>query len=117
MPPKSSNDKSVYKSRIKLDIEKRKHGEVQAAKVDLTKMNINTLANIIGVLSEDVNMHMYLPTAKICYVLNDRTINLPMKGNVVMSATSHTTYHRIGISDLEAEEIVKKAKEVETFIV
>ena len=68
-------------------------------------------------LSEDVKMYMYLPTAKRYYVLNDRTINLLMKGNVDMSATSHTTYHRIGISDLEAEEMVKKEKEVEMFIV
>ena len=38
MPPKSSNDKSAYKSRIKLDLEKLKNGEIQAAKVDFTKL-------------------------------------------------------------------------------
>ena len=31
---------------------------------------------------------MYLPNANIYYVLNDRTINLLMKGNVDMSATT-----------------------------
>ena len=39
-------------------------------------------------LSEDVNMYMYLPNANIYYALNDRTINLLMKGNVDMSATT-----------------------------
>ena len=55
---------------------------------------------------------MYLPSAKRYYDLNDRTTNLLMKGNVDMSATSHTTYHRIGVSALEAEEIVKKEKKL-----
>ena len=40
MPPKSSNDKSAYKSKIKLDLEKLNNGEIQAAKVDLSKTNI-----------------------------------------------------------------------------
>ena len=40
MPPEISNDKSAYKSKIILDLEKPKNGEVQAAKVDLTKINI-----------------------------------------------------------------------------
>ena len=39
MPPKKSNDKSAYKSKIKLDVEELKNGEVQAAKIDLTKIN------------------------------------------------------------------------------
>ena len=40
MPPKSSNDKSAYKSKIKLDLGKLQNGEIQAAKIDLTKINI-----------------------------------------------------------------------------
>ena len=40
MPPKSSNDKSAYKNKIKLDLEKLKNDEIQATKVDLTKNNI-----------------------------------------------------------------------------
>ena len=40
MPPKSSNEKSAYKSIIKLDLEKLKNGEIQAAKVDLSKIEI-----------------------------------------------------------------------------
>ena len=44
MPPNKSNDKSAYKSQIKSDLEKFKNGEIQAAKVDLTKINIKSLA-------------------------------------------------------------------------
>ena len=74
-------------------------------------------------LSEDVKMYMYLPTAKIYYALNDRTINLLMKGSTDMSATtgeagddaehgSPSTF-----SDAEAVETVKKEQEVELFTV
>ena len=44
MPPNSSNDTSAYKNKIKLDLEKLKNGEIQDAQVDITKININTLA-------------------------------------------------------------------------
>ena len=43
MPPNISNDKSAYKGKIKLDL-KKLNGEIQAAKVDLTKINIKQLA-------------------------------------------------------------------------
>ena len=88
MPPKRSNDKSEYKSKLKLDLEKFKNGEVQATKVDLTKIKIKTLAKKMGVLSEDVKMYMYLFNSKKYYALNDRTINLLMKGGSDMSATT-----------------------------
>ena len=48
MPPQ----KKSYKKNIKLELEKLKNGEIQAAKVDLTKINIRKLAKRIGVLSE-----------------------------------------------------------------
>ena len=64
MPPK----RSEYKKTIKLELEKLKHGEIQGTKIDLTKIKINILAKKIGLLSEDVKMHMYLPTAKKYYV-------------------------------------------------
>ena len=40
MPAKKSNVKSEYKNELKLDLEKRKNGEVQATKIDLTKIKI-----------------------------------------------------------------------------
>ena len=49
MPPKRSNDNSAYKSKIRLDLDKLIHGQFQHIKVDLTKVNIRTLANQIGV--------------------------------------------------------------------
>ena len=68
MPPNRSNDKSAYKSKIKLELEKLKNGEVQHVKVDLTKINLRKLAKRIGVLSEDVKMYMYLFNSKrLCF--------------------------------------------------
>ena len=92
--------KSAYKSKAKLDLKKFKNGDIQATKVDLNKININTLAKKAGVLSENVKMYMYPSGANIYYALNDRTINLLMKGNVDMSATTG-----------------KKEQELELFIV
>ena len=76
MPPKSSNANSAYKSKLKLDLEKLKNGQIQRVKVDLTKVNIRTFATQVGVLSEYVKLYMKLLTSKRHYALNDRTINL-----------------------------------------
>ena len=65
--------------RKRLGLEKLKNGDLQKVKNDLTKINIKKIAKRIGVISEDVKMYMYLPTAKIYHALNDRTINLLMK--------------------------------------
>ena len=64
-------------------------------------------------------MYMYLPTAKIYYALNDRTINLLMKGNVDMSATTGETDEgdQSTFSDAEVKGTAKKEKEFELFIV
>ena len=71
-------------------------------------------------LSEDVQMYMYLPNAKRYHALDDRTINLLVKGNVGMSATtdeSGPSHSEDGFSDAEVREIAKKEKEVELFTV
>ena len=65
MPPKSPNDKSAYKSKLKLDLDKLKNGEAQATKVDLTKIKMKTLAKKIGVLSEDVKMYVFIQFKEI----------------------------------------------------
>ena len=100
-------------------MDKLKNGDLQKVKVDLTKINIKKIAKRIGVISEDVKMYMYLPTAKIYYALNDRTINLLMKGNIDMSATNgdDATDNPIKFSDAEAVETVHKEQEIEMFIV
>ena len=117
MPPNKSNDKSAYKNQIKLELEKLKNGEVQHVKVDLTKINLRKLAKRIGVLSEDVKMYMYLFSSKRYYALNDRTINLLMKGTIDMSATSSETAEVITNSDKEVVDLIGKEKEAELFIV
>ena len=86
----------------------------------ISKIDIKKIAKRIGVLSEEVKLYMYLPTAKRYYALNNRTINLLMKGNIDMGATtggSSVGYNRISISDAEVVETVHKEKEIELFIV
>ena len=118
MPPKSSNDKSAYKNKTKLDLEEL-NGEIQATEGDLTKISLKELAKRIGVLSEDVNMYMYLSNAKRYHAPNDRTTNLLLKGTVVMSATTGEAGEgdKNTFSDAEAVGTVKKGQEVELFIV
>ena len=73
---KSKNSKDTYRSTIKEQLEKLKTNSIQNVKVDLTKINIQTLANDLGKLSDDVKLFMKLSTANRYYALNDRTINL-----------------------------------------
>ena len=64
MPPKSSSDNLSYQTKITLDLNKLKSCDIQEVQVDLPKINKKKLAKRIGVLSEEVKMYMYLPTAK-----------------------------------------------------
>ena len=98
MSPNSSSDKSSCK-KTKLELGELKHGEIQGTTVDLTKIKINTLAKKVGLLSEDVKMYMYLFNSKRYYALNDRTINLLMKGDIDMNATTSETAEVIAGSD------------------
>ena len=121
MPPKSSNDD--YKSKIKLDLNKLKNGQTQNVKVDLTKVNVKTLASQIGVLSEDVKLYMELLASKRYYALNDRTVNLLKKGDVDMSATTSETgggeprgEGEPGFSDAELSKNINQETKIEVFI-
>ena len=122
MAPKSSNDNSAYKSKIKLDLEKLKNNQIQNVEVDLTKINIKTSATLLGVLSEDVKLYMKLLTANRYYALNDRTINFLSQGEVDMSATtsavsSGNNHASNTVSDAEVEEVFDIETEVEIFLV
>ena len=88
MAPKKKSD-AVSKSDIIANLEKLKNGENQAIKFDLTKIKIKTLAESIGVVSEDVKLYMKLLSSKRYYALNDRTINLLLKGEIDMSVVRH----------------------------
>ena len=75
------------------------------------------MATQIGALSEDVKLYMRLPTAQRYSALNDRTINLFIKGQVDMSATTSETAEVITNSDKDIEDLIKMEQEVELFIV
>ena len=125
MQPKSPNDNSAYKNKMKLDLGKLKNGQTQNVKVGLTKVNIITLTSQIGVLSEDVKLYMKLVTSKRYYDLNDRTINLLKKGDVDMSATTSERGFseaelmgegELGFSDAQLSRNINKETQVEVFI-
>ena len=68
-------------------------------------------------LSEDVKLHMELLTSNRYYALNDRTINLLMKGDIDISATVGEDYEAISISDAEVIPIIAKETKVEVVVV
>ena len=117
MAPKSSNDNSAYKSHIKLDLEKLNNNQIQNVKVDLTNINIKTLATLLGVLSEGVKLYMKLLTSNIYYALNDRTHNLLMKGDIDMSVVVGEEAIVNTISDAELVYIIVQEREVEILVV
>ena len=117
MAPKKKSD-AVSKSDIIANLEKLKNGENQAIKFDLTKIKIKTLAKSVGVVSEDVKLYMKLLTSKRYYALNDRTINLLLKGEIDMSAThSEEEQRKPTASDEEIIDILDKESDVEVFSV
>ena len=60
---------------------------------------------------------MYLFNSNIYYDLNDRTINLLLKGDIDMSATNPETAEVITDSDGEVVDLINDEKEVGSFIV
>ena len=112
MAPKSSNDNSAYKGNTKLDLEKLKNNQIQNVKIDLTNINIKTLATLLGVLSEDVKLYMKLLTSNKYYALNDRTFNLLMKGDIDMSAVVGEELSAISESDADVVDVIAHEREV-----
>ena len=72
---------------------------------------MKTLATEIGILSEDVKLYMILPSSSRYYALNDRTINLLMKGkidtNAAMGGKDEPKF-----SDAEISELIEQEQEV-----
>ena len=60
---------------------------------------------------------MYLCNPKRYYALNDRTINLLMKGDIDMSATTSETAEVITDSDEEVVNLINVEQDVELFTV
>ena len=69
-----------------LELEKLKNRQIKKVRIDLTKINIRALASRIGVLSEGLKLTMILPSSNRYYALNDRAINLLMKGKIDTNA-------------------------------
>ena len=66
-------------------------------------------------LSEGVKLYMYLFTSKRYHASNDRTINLLMKGDIDMSATTSETAEVITDSDKEVVGLINVEQEVEFY--
>ena len=75
------------KKEIILELEKLKSRKIKRkVRIDLTKINIRALATRIGVLSDGFKLTMLLPSSNIYYALNDRAINLLLKGKIDTNA-------------------------------
>ena len=60
---------------------------------------------------------MYLFNPNIYYALNDRTVNLIMKGDIDMGATTSETAEVITGSDKEVVDLINVEQEIELFTV
>ena len=114
MAPKNKSD-AENKRDIIANLEKLKNGEHQHIKIDLTKINIKTLARSVGVISEDVKLYMKLIDLKRYYALNDRTINLLLKGEIDMSATYDGETKPPTASDDEIVDLLDRETNIEVF--
>ena len=110
MPPKRSNDKSAYRSKIKSDLKELGNGGIQATNVDLAKVDIQK-TKIISVLSEDVQI-VYVSIEYKEILCFKRTISLLMKSDIDMSATTSETAEVITDSDEEVGDLIDVEKEV-----
>ena len=70
------------------------------------------MASQVGVLSEGVKLYMELLTSKIYYALNGRTINLLMKGDIGMSATTSGKAEGVKESDSEVIDLLGVEKKL-----
>ena len=75
------------------------------------------MAKQVGVLSEDVKMYIELLTQRRYYALNDRIINVLLKGATDLNATMHQPAKPTTFSDAEISELIEQEKEVKCFIV
>ena len=69
---------------------------------------MKSLAAEIGILSQDVKLFMILPSRSRYYALNDRTINLSMKGqideNAVTGGVDDPKFNDVEVSNFIEQE-------------
>ena len=75
------------------------------------------MATDLGQVSNDIKIYMKLLTTNRYYALNDRTINLLLKGDIDMSAVEDAEGQKITESDAEVVAIIDHETEVEIFVV
>ena len=98
-------------NKIMLELEKLKSRKIKKVRIDLTKINIRALASRIGVLSEGLKLTMISQSSNRYYALNDRTINLLMKGTIDTNAIIGGPDEPKS-SDSEISELIEQEKEV-----
>ena len=109
MAPKVQN-KSTYKYKVRLGLERLKINAVNKIKIYLNKIIMKPLATENGTLSQDVNLFMILPKSNTCryYALNDTTIRLLMNGqideNAITSGVDDPKFSDVEISNLIEQE-------------
>ena len=115
MAPKAE-DKNTYKDKIKLGFERLKIIAANKIKIDLIKLPMKSLATEIGVLSQDVKLFMILPKTNRHYALNDRTINVLMKGQIDENAVTGGEDDP-EFSDVEMGNFIEQETEVSITVV
>ena len=115
MAPKAE-DKNTYKYNIKLGFERLKIIAANKIKIDLIKLPMKSLATEIGVLSQDVKLFMILPKTNRHYALNDRTINVLMKGQIDENAVTGGEDDP-EFSDVEMGNFIEQETEVSITVV
>ena len=114
-----NKDKNTYRLSVKENLNKLKNNLIPNLKIDLTTININSLASDLSNVSNDVKLFMKLLTAERHYALNDRTINLLLKGNIDMTASTSMkdgTNDAKG-SDEDIVDLLDIETEVELFVI
>ena len=77
----------------------------------MTKINTRALASRIGVLSEGLKLTMILPSSNRYHALNERAMNLLMKGKIDTNAIIGGP-HEPKFSDAEIGELLEQETKV-----
>ena len=100
-----------YKNKKMLELEKLISRKIKKVRIDLNRINIRALASRIGVLGDGSKLAMVLPPSSRYYALNDRTVNLLMKGNIdtnaIIGAPDEPKF-----SDAEIRDLIEQETEV-----
>jgi hypothetical protein len=108
---------AAYRGEVKEQLQKSKTAEIQKVIVDLSKIKMKALATDVGVLAESKKLFMKFDNGRY-YPLNDRTIDLLLKGQIDTTAEvqynegqqeQNTKHHT---SDAEMAQLAETTKKV-----